>query len=376
MIATTPSSAAARSTASRICSIILNVKALSFSGRFSRTVAIESSSSYSMFDASEFMSTPCLWTRSTLTHSESLSLNATTHCTGSPLALAVGFQTEEVLGLDRLGHNSGNHRFPGWVFSLDPFQNIRRVNRQQRFVVSVNGHEASDLQQQVTQVFPRCWNRCLHDRTDLVGSGVASRIDVHLHRTFEQASGGFKHSTWQVREIPLVRHQLWNRRQPNREPDEAIGVGGQVLGQLVVWPEPRDQNVETKSLEDFRPGQKILVTEALALAQAPQCHLGQHYGLLSGNARFLQKLIERRGEEVERELRRGPEAASLDEDWFLVKDLRRLHDLAVRREHGGVGQSALHQLEAKQAIVHTREGWSGELDHVDLDPFARQVVHQ
>src|SRR5580704_11402863 len=104
---------------------------------------------------------------------------------------------------------------------------------------------------------------------DLVGSAVASRIDVHLHRTFEQASRGFKHSTGQVREIPLVRHQLWNRRQPNRELDEAVGVAGQVLGQLVVGPEPRDENVETKGFEDFRAGEKILVTESLSVTQAP-----------------------------------------------------------------------------------------------------------
>src|SRR3984885_2111924 len=116
------------------------------------------------------------------------------------------------------------------------------------------------------------------------------------------------------------------------------------------------------------------MTGALARAQAPQRHLGQHHGLLSFNTWLLQKLIERPGEEVERELRRGPEAAALDENWFLVKDLRRLHDLTGRREHGGVGQSALHQLEAKQAIVDTREARSGELDHVDLDPFARQFV--
>src|SRR5580698_7088793 len=97
---------------------------------------------------------------------------------------------------------------------------------------------------------------------DLVGSAVASRVDVHLHGTFEQASRGFKHSAGQVREIPLVRDQLWNRGQPNREPDEAVGVAGQVLGQLVVGLEPRDENVETKGLENFRPGEKILVTEA------------------------------------------------------------------------------------------------------------------
>ena len=140
--------------------------------------------------------------------------------------------------------------------------------------------------------------------------------------------------------------------------------------------EPRDENVETKDPEDFRPGEKILVTEALARAQAPQRHLGQHYGLLSCDAWLLQKLIERPGEEVERKLRRGPEAASLDEDWFLVKDLRRLHDLTVRREHCRVGQASLHEFEAKQAIVHTRERWPREFDHVDVDPFARQFVHQ
>ncbi len=107
---------------------------------------------------------------------------------------------------------------------------------------------------------------------------------------------------------------------------------------------PRAPRISTRA-------RKNLAIEALVRAQTPQRHLGQHYGLLSFNAWLLQKLIERPGQEVEREHRRGSEAASLDQDWFLVKDLRRLHDLTVRPEHCGVGQSALHQLEAKQAMV-------------------------
>src|ERR1700722_19629464 len=187
---------------------------------------------------------------------------------------------------------------------------------------------------------------------DLVRGRVASRIDVHLHRTLEQASCRFKHSTWQVREILFVRY-LSNRRQPYGEPDEAVSIAGQVLGQLVVGDEPRDENVKTKRPEDFRPGEKILVTQTVVRAEAPQRHLGEHDGLLSFNAWLLQKLIERACEEIERELSRGPEAAALDQDWFFVKDLGRLHDLTVGREHRGVCQSALHQLEAQQTIVQT-----------------------
>ena len=79
-------------------------------------------------------------------------------------------------------------------------------------------------------------------------------------------------------------------------------------------------------------GEKILVTEALARAQAPQRHLGQHYGLLSCNAWLLQKLIERSLgawrdcdvliallERKARRIRRADEKQA----WEMIRDLTR-----------------------------------------------------
>jgi hypothetical protein len=42
---------------------------------------------------------------------------------------------------------------------------------------------------------------------------------------------------------------------------------------------------------------------------------------------MLGELIERSIQQVDRELRRWPEAASLDENGFVVQDFRGLHDL-------------------------------------------------
>src|SRR4051794_22983613 len=50
-------------------------------------------------------------------------------------------------------------------------------------------------------------------------------------------------------------------------------------------------------------------------------------------------------EQIEREFRRGPEAAPLDQDRLVVKHLRRLDDLALRGEHRGVRESPFHKLE-------------------------------
>ena len=61
---------------------------------------------------------------------------------------------------------------------------------------------------------------------------------------------------------------------------------------------------------------------------------------------------------------------------LLVEHIRGLDDFAVGREHGGIGEAVLHQLQAHQAIVHVLEGRAGELDHVHFDALAGQVVEQ
>ena len=50
-----------------------------------------------------------------------------------------------------------------------------------------------------------------------------------------------------------------------------------------------------------------------------------------------------------------PEASALDQDRFLVENLRWLHGLAIGREHHGIGQALANKLQTHQAIVHVGE---------------------
>ena len=61
---------------------------------------------------------------------------------------------------------------------------------------------------------------------------------------------------------------------------------------------------------------------------------------------------------------------------MLVEHLGGLHHLARRGEHRRIGEPLLDKLQAHETVVHLAEGRAGELDHVDLDAFAGEVVHQ
>ena len=91
---------------------------------------------------------------------------------------------------------------------------------------------------------------------------------------------------------------------------------------------------------------------------------------------MLGELIERPIQQVDRELCRGPEAAPLDENGFVVQDLRWLHDLAMCGEHRGIGEPTLHQHQAHSPVIDVRKRRACQFDHVDLDTLAREVVHQ
>ena len=110
--------------------------------------------------------------------------------------------------------------------------------------------------------------------------------------------------------------------------------------------------------------------------QAAQGHLGQDDGAVRRDIRLLEKLRPAPLEHVEGELRGRPEAAPLDQDRLLVEHLRGLHDLAALGEHGGRGQALLDELQRHEPVVDVTKRRARELDHVDLDPRARQVVQQ
>jgi len=59
-----------------------------------------------------------------------------------------------------------------------------------------------------------------------------------------------------------------------------------------------------------------------------------------------------------------------------MEHVGRLYDLARRREHGGVGQAVLDQLQGHEAVVDSRKGGTGEADHVDLDARPGEAIHQ
>ena len=79
------------------------------------------------------------------------------------------------------------------------------------------------------------------------------------------------------------------------------------------------------------------------------------------------ELFARRAEDVEVHVRQRAEAPPFDEDRTLVEDLARQQHFAVRAEHRRLAQSALHEVEAHQPVVHRAEADAAELDHVDFD---------
>ncbi len=71
-------------------------------------------------------------------------------------------------------------------------------------------------------------------------------------------------------------------------------------------------------------------------------------------------------------------AAAVEQDRLAVKHVGSLPDFAVGAEQGGVGQAAAHEFQGHQPVLEDGRGESraAEVDHVDLDPPARQFVHQ
>ena len=76
------------------------------------------------------------------------------------------------------------------------------------------------------------------------------------------------------------------------------------------------------------------------------------------------------------DMRDGTKTAAFDQHGALVEFFGRLHDFAVRAEHGGATQTLGDQLEAHQTVVDSGKGRSAETDHVHLDTLRREVIEQ
>ena len=119
-----------------------------------------------------------------------------------------------------------------------------------------------------------------------------------------------------------------------------------------------------------------MVLRRPVLRQVPERHLRQHDRFLARHARIGQELVARALEDVESEGGDRAEMAALDHDRPLVEHLGRLDHLAPGGEQRRVGEAALHEIEADQAVVDAGEGRALEVDDVDLDPLRIEPVHE
>ena len=161
-------------------------------------------------------------------------------------------------------------------------------------------------------------NRSPFRRLNFAGDRIAGGVDVHLHGALEQPTDRLQHAAGQIGEVLLFSH-LPERGEPDRQADQPVRVAGEVFGQLVVRPEPRDEHVEAQSPQDVRPGEEVRVIDVGFRGEAVQSHLSEDHGLLPAHARLLEELFSRPLEQVERELGGRPEAAPLHQDRLLVK---------------------------------------------------------
>src|SRR5215469_3895392 len=131
-----------------------------------------------------------------------------------------------------------------------------------------------------------------------------------------------------------------NRGEPHGEADRAIGITGEIIGELIVQIEARDEDVEAERTEYVRAREEVRMPGSASRRQAAKSHLGKNDGCAAlAHRRLAREQLHRAFQEIERQLRRGTETAALDEDRLLVEDFRRLHDLAECGEHRRVGEA-------------------------------------
>ena len=97
--------------------------------------------------------------------------------------------------------------------------------------------------------------------------------------------------------------------------------------------------------------EKVATVDPVPRAQVLQRHPHDDHRVPIHPGDFL-KPVHRAVQHIEPDVGNGPEPAPRDEDGFLVEHLRRLHHFSLRGKHRGIGQSQLHQLQTRQAVVN------------------------
>src|SRR5262249_59098932 len=94
---------------------------------------------------------------------------------------------------------------------------------------------------------------------DLTRDRIAGRVDIHLDGAFEQPPCRFEKTASEIL-VETLLEELPEGGESDGQPDEPIGIGGQIFGDLVVEREPRDQDVAPPCTEDGRAGEEVLVS--------------------------------------------------------------------------------------------------------------------
>ena len=87
-----------------------------------------------------------------------------------------------------------------------------------------------------------------------------------------------------------------------------------------------------------------------------QRHFHQDNQVLFGSAALFEEDRPRAVEHVVRRVGHGTKTSALHQDRFFVKNVGRLHHLAIGREHDRIGQTLAHELQTHESIIDLGEG--------------------
>ena len=211
-------------------------------------------------------------------------------------------------------------------------------------------------------------------RDDFPVAGATGK-GVEADVLFEKPPQPLKNAAFQVGVVFLAENLL-QRGHPECEADRLVGITCKVIDQTEIFAEAGNQHSLTEGSQDVGAVEEVLRVELTGAHQVFHRDLGQS----EDSARRLLfargKVVISAAQHLVGDMRDGTKTAALDQHRTLVEFLGRLHDFAVRAEHGGPTQPLGDQLEAHQTVVDRGKIRAVEADHVHLDAFRREVVEQ
>lgn len=206
-------------------------------------------------------------------------------------------------------------------------------------------------------------------------AGIIVGIDIEFEVVFKEAAKGLQNAAFEVLIVFFLK-ELSQGEGSHANADLFLGVARQVGGQSVVFKVIGNEDGVPRGLEEFCPGQEILVIDFTGCHQVIHGDFHEFENFLFLHSFFFCKALARGPKNVRIGMADRPEAPAFNKDVLLIKRLGRLDDLSVGPEHGGIAQSLLDQLQAHQTVVDVPEFNSREFDHIDFDSFGAQVIEQ